>query len=103
MLTCIPGSMLMDNVHFQFNQVMHGFVLWAIAFILDGNLTFATVFMVLAVNFKQMALYFTLPFGVYALAIVQKRSKSIGSALQQIVTLLFVFVLTNFLIWLPFI
>ena len=33
-ITCIPSTLIVDNVHFQFNQVMHGLVLWAIAFIL---------------------------------------------------------------------
>lgn len=35
-ISFIPGSLLVDNVHFQFNQVMHGFVLWAIACIMNG-------------------------------------------------------------------
>ena len=34
-ITCIPASMIVDNAHFQFNQVMHGFVLAAIASILN--------------------------------------------------------------------
>jgi len=54
---------------------MHGFVLWAIALILNGKIAFATVAMVLSVNFKQMSLYFALPFGVYALAILLQRYK----------------------------
>lgn len=49
---------------------MHGLVLLAIASILRGRIAQATVFMVLAINFKQMALYFALPFGVYALALL---------------------------------
>jgi alpha-1,3-glucosyltransferase len=59
---------LIDHGHFQYNSVMHGLVLWAIVMITRGNLVRATVFMVLACMFKQMALYFALPFGVYALS-----------------------------------
>ena len=33
-ITLIPASIIVDNAHFQFNQVMHGLVLWAIAFII---------------------------------------------------------------------
>lgn len=50
---------------------MHGLVLWAVYCMLRQKVELAVVFMVLAVNFKQMALYFALPFGVYALTIVQ--------------------------------
>ena len=63
----IPCMIIVDHGHFQFNSVMHGLVLWAVVMITRGHLVRATIFMVLAVMFKQMALYFALPFGVYAL------------------------------------
>ena len=74
-ITIIPSTLIVDNVHFQFNQVMHGLVLWAIALILNGKIALATVAMVLSINFKQMSLYFALPFGVYALALLLQRYK----------------------------
>ena len=74
-ITVIPSTLIVDNVHFQFNQVMHGLVLWAIALILNGKIALATVAMVLSINFKQMSLYFALPFGVYALALLLQRYK----------------------------
>ncbi len=46
---------------------MHGFIIFAIAFIINGHLKLAVVSMTLAVNFKQTAFYFVLPFGVFAL------------------------------------
>ena len=46
---------------------MHGFVLAAIGFMIKGQLILAVISMVLAINFKQTALYFALPFAVYAL------------------------------------
>jgi uncharacterized membrane protein len=49
---------------------MHGLVLWAVYSILRRKIEVAVVFMVLAINFKQMALYFALPFAVFALAII---------------------------------
>jgi uncharacterized membrane protein len=82
---------------------MHGFVLWAIALILDGKIALATVAMVLAINFKQMALYFALPFGVYALSMLLKRyNQNILKTGGHILLLLVVFVSTNVLVWSPF-
>lgn len=60
--------------------------------------------MVLAINFKQMALYFALPFGVYALAKLWQRHQ--GNLLKvslSIIGLLVVFALTMTIIWSPFI
>ena len=83
---------------------MHGLVLWAIALILDGKIALATVAMVLSVNFKQMSLYFALPFGVYALALLLQRYKqNVLKTSIHILFLLVVFVLTNVLVWSPFI
>jgi alpha-1,3-glucosyltransferase len=102
-ITCIPSTLIVDNVHFQFNQVMHGLVLWAIAFVMDGKIALATVAMVLSVNFKQMSLYFALPFGVYSLAQLLKRYKSdLLKTGAHIVLLIAVFVATNVSVWSPF-
>jgi hypothetical protein len=51
---------------------MHGLVLWAISFMFESRIEMAVIFMVLAINFKQMALYFALPFGAYALGLMIK-------------------------------
>ena len=67
--------------------------------------------MVLAINFKQMALYFALPFGSYALGLIINRVKKanlrMGSAtfeiMRQVFHLIFVFVMTTTLIWFPWI
>lgn len=47
---------------------MHGFVLQGVALMMRGKIEQAVMFMVFAINFKQMALYFAIPFGVLALA-----------------------------------
>jgi len=64
----LPPALFIDHGHYQFNQIMHGFVLFAIAFVMRDNFILATVFMVFAVNFKQTALYFALPFVVYVIS-----------------------------------
>ena len=68
----MPCLIYVDHGHFQPNSAMHGFVLWAIYFAITSRLSLAVIFMVFAVNFKQMALYFALPFAVYSLAILWK-------------------------------
>lgn len=54
---------------------MHGLVLWAAYFLLSNRIEYATIAMVAAVNFKQNALYFGLPFGVYSLAMLWRTAK----------------------------
>ena len=88
---------------------MHGLVLWAIAFMFEGNIELAVVAMVAAVNFKQMALYFALPFGVYALVEVVKQAQKSSSnivwtlilMIGRILCLLTIFILINGLLWGP--
>ncbi|KAL8404250.1 hypothetical protein RB594_009201 [Gaeumannomyces avenae] len=59
-----PGLILIDHVHFQYNTVMLGFVLASMSSMLAGRLLWASVFFVLALGFKQMALYYA--FSVFA-------------------------------------
>ena len=66
--------MFVDHGHFQPNSVMHGLVLWGVYFMMRGKIEYAVIFMVMAINFKQMALYFALPFAVYALAELLQRA-----------------------------
>lgn len=86
---------------------MHGLFLWAVYFMFKGQITIAVVFMVLAVHFKQMALYFALPFAVYALMLIIKESKGtffkrLMHLVGKIIVLIGVFTLTNLIIFLPF-
>lgn len=86
---------------------MHGFVLFAIAFALRGEFIFATISMVLAVNFKQTALYFALPFVIYTFSQLQIRhhnaniAKEIDVVMNRCLFLGVIFTVTNFLLWLP--
>ena len=86
---------------------MHGLVLWAVYFMLKRSFTYAVLFMVLAVNFKQMALYFAIPFGVFTVALLFKGFKLNSNSELQIFSKLFwlvvVFVVSNLALWLPLI
>lgn len=56
-----PATLLIDHVHFQYNTVMLGLVTASMSSMLAGRLLWAAVFFVLALGFKQMALYYALP------------------------------------------
>lgn len=73
-----PGLILIDYGHFQYNSVSLGFALWGILGVsydwdLLGSLAFC-----LAINYKQMELYHSLPFFVFYLASVLKRPQRKG-------------------------
>jgi alpha-1,3-glucosyltransferase len=53
-----PGIILIDHVHFQYNTVMLGLVLASMSSVLAGRYMWSCVFFVLALGFKQMALYY---------------------------------------------
>jgi hypothetical protein len=64
LILMIPPLIYIDHGHFQPNSVMHGLVLWAVYFMFRSRIELAVIAMVLAIHFKQMALYFALPFAV---------------------------------------
>jgi alpha-1,3-glucosyltransferase len=64
-----PGTILIDHVHFQYNTVMLGFVLASMSSVLAGRLMWACVFFVLALGFKQMALYYAPAMFAYLLGV----------------------------------
>lgn len=53
-----PGTILIDHAHFQYNTVMLGFVVAALACVLSGRPLWCCLFFVMALGFKQMALYY---------------------------------------------
>ncbi|XP_029473336.1 dolichyl pyrophosphate Man9GlcNAc2 alpha-1,3-glucosyltransferase isoform X3 [Rhinatrema bivittatum] len=103
-LLCIllyPGLILIDYGHFQYNCVSLGFALWGVLGLsydwdLLGSLAFC-----LALNYKQMELYHSLPFFCYLLGkCLKKGIKGRGLALLMKVALT---VVASFaLCWLPF-
>ena len=63
--------------------------------------------MVLAVNFKQTALYFALPFVIYTVARLsilyhnENKQKVVEAVLKRCVILGMAFIMTNLVLWLP--
>lgn len=66
-LIAYPGLILIDNGHFQYNNVSLGLMLFAVAAILHSSYNWASLLFSLALNYKQMELYHALPFFVYLL------------------------------------
>jgi len=91
---------------------MHGLVLWATYFVITQRIEWAVVFMVAAVNFKQMALYFGMPFAFMALGTLYKlasqrfkgdKSKIIGYVALRCLGLALVLALTVGVLWYPWV
>ncbi|TQS34512.1 hypothetical protein Golomagni_05101 [Golovinomyces magnicellulatus] len=53
-----PGIILIDHVHFQYNTVMLGLVVACVSCLLERRLMWSCFFFVLALGFKQMALFY---------------------------------------------
>ncbi|XP_020807244.1 probable dolichyl pyrophosphate Man9GlcNAc2 alpha-1,3-glucosyltransferase [Drosophila serrata] len=65
LMVAYPGQILIDNGHFQYNNISLGLAAAAVAAILRGRLYIASFFFTLALNYKQMELYHSLPFFVF--------------------------------------
>ncbi|KAJ8100605.1 glycosyl transferase [Lipomyces tetrasporus] len=90
-----PALILIDHGHFQYNAVMLGLSLLAITNILMDKLVVGSVFFVLSLCFKQMALYYSIPIFAYLLGICifprLNLPRFISLALSVLVTFALVF------------
>lgn len=70
-----PGQALIDNGHFQYNNISLGLAVLAVAGLLCDMIYVAAFAFTLALNYKQMELYHALPFFAYLLStsLSQKR------------------------------
>ncbi|XP_054240351.1 dolichyl pyrophosphate Man9GlcNAc2 alpha-1,3-glucosyltransferase [Indicator indicator] len=96
-----PGLILIDHGHFQYNSVSLGFALWAVLCLsydwdLLGSLAFC-----LALNYKQMELYHSLPFFCYLLGKCFKKGLK-GKGLVLLAKIAGTVVLSFAVCWLPF-
>ena len=66
---------MIDNGHFQYNNVSLGLFVLAVAFILRDKNLLASLTFVLALSYKQMELYHSLPFFFYLLGLCLRRGK----------------------------
>ncbi len=63
-----PGQILIDNGHFQYNNMSLGLASVAIAALLKDRRILGSIFFVMALNYKQMELYHAVPFFCYLLS-----------------------------------
>lgn len=63
-----PGQILIDNGHFQYNNISLGLMVFAVVAVMTNRRILAAVLFVLALNYKQMELYHAIPFFCYLLA-----------------------------------
>lgn len=84
-----PSLILVDHGHFQYNAVMLGLTLAAIALVyrdaestrvVDPQRIAGAVLFCLALLFKQMALYYALPFFFYLLGCAYKSARTVSTA-----------------------
>lgn len=104
-----PGQIIIDNGHFQYNNISLGLACLAIAAIFRNSEHLAAFLFVLALNYKQMELYHALPFFFYLLghSFTKDSVKSTGTGQKFMngvknVAILGITVLFSFaLIWAP--
>uniref|UniRef100_A0A0N5BKE7 Alpha-1,3-glucosyltransferase n=1 Tax=Strongyloides papillosus TaxID=174720 RepID=A0A0N5BKE7_STREA len=101
-----PCLLLIDCGHFQYNHVALGLTIWAF-FMLQRNKFFSgAFFFVMALNFKQISLYYSLPFFVYILS--KCRSYTTNGKLsylrffQNIFLMGIITILSFLILWFPF-
>lgn len=97
-----PCICLIDNGHFQYNCVMLGCFVLAFNFLLQKRYILSIIFITISINFKQMGLYYALPFGLYAVKHIFKSNGFFKSIIKSLFYLL-VLIFTLTIIWYPWI
>lgn len=96
-----PGQILIDHGHYQYNCVFMGLVLWSVIFMQKGRQAFAAFTFTLALNYKQMSLYYSLPFFWY-IASLNLRTKPLWKGLGNMIFIGFIVASSSALLFLPF-
>ncbi|XP_062437496.1 dolichyl pyrophosphate Man9GlcNAc2 alpha-1,3-glucosyltransferase isoform X1 [Rhea pennata] len=96
-----PGLILIDHGHFQYNSVSLGFAVWGVLYLsYDWDLLGSMAFC-LALNYKQMELYHSLPFFCYLLGKCFKKGLR-GKGLILLIKIAGTVVVSFAVCWLPF-
>ena len=74
-----PLVLLIDHGHFQFNNLVGGLLWLTVWLMLDGQLATAAVTYTLALNFKQTAIFYSLPIFGYYLGCILTKSKLLNN------------------------
>eukprot|EP01127_Copromyxa_protea_P003415 TRINITY_DN13227_c0_g1_i1.p1 TRINITY_DN13227_c0_g1~~TRINITY_DN13227_c0_g1_i1.p1 ORF type:complete len:498 (+),score=36.55 TRINITY_DN13227_c0_g1_i1:196-1494(+) len=96
-----PALLIIDHGHFQYNSVALGFVLWALGFLSNGHDLLGSIAYTLALNYKQMSLYFAPAFFFYLLGKSYKGT-SITQGTFKVIKIGLVVIATMAACWAPF-
>jgi alpha-1,3-glucosyltransferase len=100
LLLTSPILIIIDHGHFQYNCVMHGFFVLSVYFLFNKNFTICIALFACCINFKQMGLYYALPFPVYVIKyLFSKYSKALN--LVYVIKYGVTTILVVFIIWAP--
>ncbi|XP_075156493.1 ALG6 alpha-1,3-glucosyltransferase garnysstan [Haematobia irritans] len=99
---CYPGLILIDNGHFQYNNISLGLMMIAVSAILRDSYIWAALSFSLALNYKQMELYHALPFFVYLLRLALAERTFVHKILK-LLKIGLVTIATFVILWLPWI
>lgn len=97
-----PALILIDHGHFQYNCISLGLTVWAVNMVMNGNYFLASVFYCLALNYKQMALYYSFSFFFFLLGICLQYPNRV-KGLTTLITIAVAVVGTFAACWYPFI
>ena len=108
LLTLInPLLIIIDHGHFQYNNVMHGFFVLALFFLYSEKYILAIIFYSFCINFKQMGLYYAIPFPLYVIKKMffnKSKNKENNNALISLIYIGIygiITIITNVIIYLP--
>ena len=109
-----PLMIIIDHGHFQYNNVMHGFFVLALFFLYTEKYILAIVFYSFCINFKQMGLYYAIPFPLYVIKKLfftksKKNENANGNANNNSILISLIYIgiygiitlFTNLIIYLP--
>lgn len=94
-----PCLILVDHGHFQYNSVSLGLTVWGVVAVISDWDVPGSIAFCLALNYKQMELYHSLPFFCYLLGKAMNRNVSAPFIIVKLgLVVTFVFVVC----WIPF-
>ena len=99
-----PLMIIIDHGHFQFNNAMHGLFVISLFFLYSEKYIFAIIFFSFCVSFKQMGLYYSIPFPLYVIKkLFFENKKNINIIIPLIYVIIYIIItlMTNFMIYLP--
>lgn len=103
-----PAQILIDNGHFQYNNVSLGLAMLSIALMVQARYCWGALVFTLALNYKQMELYHSLPIFFFLLAQCLPRlsiqsNLRFGNGLLRLIKIGATVVATTVLLYLPWI